>query len=240
MSGPPQIRQSLFGPYRPRRISPSRLEAFSDAVFGFSATLLVVSLEVPRTFPELLQSLEGFVAFGLSFLALILIWTTHNSFFRRYAPTDRMTMALNALLLFVVLFFVYPLKYISISFADAVLGIGDGAASVETESQLQTLFVVYGAGFVAVFLCFAMLYLNVERRLAGVLELTPLERYDARTATQFHLILAGMGLASVALAGHGIGIRFGVLSGWMYAFLGPICAAHGYWRGSRRERVARA
>ena len=35
----------------------TRLEALSDAVFGFAATLLVVSLEVPQTFPELVKSL---------------------------------------------------------------------------------------------------------------------------------------------------------------------------------------
>jgi uncharacterized membrane protein len=69
---------------RERGRAISRLEAFSDAVFAFSATLLVVSLEVPRTYPELAAGLKGFVAFGLSFAALILIWAVHNGFFRRY------------------------------------------------------------------------------------------------------------------------------------------------------------
>src|SRR5215813_5661399 len=89
----------------------TRVEGFSDAVFAFAITLLVVSLEVPRTFHELAQTLRGFVVFGVCFTLLIVVWHEHYVFFRRYGLQDSATIWLNAALLFVMLFYVYPLKF---------------------------------------------------------------------------------------------------------------------------------
>src|SRR4051794_10379565 len=95
--------------WRSREIS--RLEGLSDAVFGFAITLLIVALEVPKTSGELLETMRGFAAFALTFGVLYSLWYRQFMFFRRYGLEDPPTVALTGALLFVVLFFVFPLKF---------------------------------------------------------------------------------------------------------------------------------
>ena len=80
----------------------TRLEAFSDAVFGFAITLLVVSLEVPDTFDELMQVMRGLPVFAVTFAILLLIWQEHHNLFKRFPSSDGVTIWLNGALLFVV------------------------------------------------------------------------------------------------------------------------------------------
>ena len=96
-----------------RRHEVTRLEGFSDAVFGFALTLLVVSLEVPNSVDELLKDMQGLVGFALMFAMVCWIWYKHNVFFRSYGLEDPWTVFLNCVLLFVVLFYVYPLKFLT-------------------------------------------------------------------------------------------------------------------------------
>ena len=84
----------------------SRIEGFSDAVFGFALTLLVASLEVPRDFVELKATLLGFLPFAVTFALVCYLWYSHYKFFRRYGPADGLTIFPNCVLLFVVLLFV--------------------------------------------------------------------------------------------------------------------------------------
>jgi 4-amino-4-deoxy-L-arabinose transferase-like glycosyltransferase len=81
-------------------------------VFGFAVTLLVVSLAVPKSFDDLLSSLSGIPAFAASFALLAYIWYAQYAFFRNYDFEDAWVVVLNLVLLFVVLVYVYPLKFL--------------------------------------------------------------------------------------------------------------------------------
>src|SRR5262249_7398500 len=96
-----------------RQYELTRLEGFSDAVFAIALALLVVSLEVPKSMKELETLARGFIPFALMFAMVCYVWWEHNKFFRRYGLQDAWTAFLNCLLLFVVLFYVYPLKFLT-------------------------------------------------------------------------------------------------------------------------------
>src|SRR5215510_8986325 len=137
----------------------ARIEALSDAVFAFAVTLLVVSLEVPKTFNELAETMHGFGAFAISFVLLFLVWFNQYRFFRRYGLQDNITIVLNGALLFVVLFYVYPLKFLFTVLVDRFTGghaevrlpNGNVEAMIEAD-QMGTLMLIFGAGYLAVFL----------------------------------------------------------------------------------------
>src|SRR5438270_2435234 len=76
----------------------ARIEGLSDAVFAFAVTLLVVSLEVPKTFNELLAILRGFIPFAICFALLMQVWHEEYRFFRRYALQDAISTWLNCIL----------------------------------------------------------------------------------------------------------------------------------------------
>src|SRR5450432_4251139 len=182
--------------FRQRGLEVSRLESFSDAVFGFALTLLVVSLDVPKTVGDLFAALRGFPAFALCFLFLALIWNSHYKFCRRYGLDDGRTRFLTCVLLFVVLFYIYPLKFlfsISITF-------GDEAHHVwMTASQFSNLLTIYDIGFGAVYVALTLLYLHAYG-LRDELELTELERFDTRHTIYRLLVLVGVALAAAVLA----------------------------------------
>jgi len=102
-------------------MNKARLEAFSDGVFGFAITLLVLGVQVPslRTVsdPELrvalIQALSQLVPYLTSFATIGIIWLNHHAMFAPVERVEDRTLMLNLLLLLVVTFIPYPTAVLS-------------------------------------------------------------------------------------------------------------------------------
>ncbi len=216
----------------------TRLEGFTDAVFAFAVTLLVVSLEVPKTFTELAAAMKGFVAFAICFAILIQLWYHHYLFSRRFGLQTRYIVVLNSFLLFVVLFYVYPLKFL---FTLAVGGLSGVTVPRETlrgmiqDSQVPALFVIYSIGYTAVFAIFALMYRYAYRK-REVLQLNEYEVLRTRHAVVAHSGYAAVGIV-VVLAASLLPTRMMPAAGFLF-FLN---AVHRFISGSvfgKREKLA--
>jgi uncharacterized membrane protein len=221
----------MVNPLRWRGHEVSRLEAFSDTVFAFALTLLVVALEVPRDYDKLIDLMLGFPAFACCFALLIWIWAEHNTFFRRFGMQDTYTLVLNAILLFVVLLYVYPLKFMFDSMFAGLLPARSEAPQHMQIYQLANASAIYAVGFMAVFVVFALLYHHAYRCRA-VLELTELETFDARSAIGHHLVSAGVGLISLLIASVGP-LALTPIAPTMFMLMGPF---HWIWGTRSRKR----
>ena len=222
--------------FRWRGEDVSRIEGFSDAVFAFAVTLLVVSLEVPKTFDELLATMRGFFGFAICFYLLLIVWYEHYKYFRRYGLNDTQTLWLNAALLFIMLMYVYPLKFLFTYLIDLLFGFAQ-SEKIEA-SQVPLLMVVYGAGFVAVQILFMLMYLRAYS-LRDALELDARELSVTREEIQSCLLNISVGLASVAIAVLG-GVATISWAGYVYVLLFPLQTINGRVMGSRRKKLAMA
>ena len=219
-----------------RRYEITRLEAFSDAVFAFALTLPVVSLEVPHSYQELMTLVRGFVPFACCFALLVWIWYEHSAFFTKYPLHDRIAVVLNAALLFVVLFYVYPLKFMFDSmFAQFVAVPGLQRMSL---SQLSRASVIYGFGFFVMFLLFALLYRHAYNK-RDELGLTPADVLDVKIFAGHHLVSATVGLISVAVALLAPA-EMTPLAPAMFGLMGPLHWMFGISTEKRRKKFGAA
>ena len=196
------VREKVLKPvsngiyFRWRNHELYRIEAFSDAVFAFAVTLVVVSLEVPVTFAQLLQSMYGMIGFAICFMFLILIWHQQYLYFRHFGLRDRISIALNALLLFMVLFYVYPLKFLFtlLTAGNTVIENGEVIKRITGYDQLKQLMAIYSIGLIAVYLTFMLMYLHAAR-LNAQLKFNAIEKFNLRTQVYKNIVIMCFGFA---------------------------------------------
>ncbi len=231
------------GKFRWRSREISRIEGLSDAVFAFAITLLVVSLEVPETFSELAETMHGFGAFLVCFMLLFFVWFNQYRFFRRYGLQDTTTVLLNAALLFVVLFYVYPLKFLFTFLVDRFTGghgevhlpNGNVVAMIESQDQMASLMIIFNLGYLAVFGVFILLYCHAYRKRKE-LNLNELEQFDTRDSIWESALNCGIAIFSLLIVLVGGTARAG-LAGMAYMLTPLVMTINGKVVGRRRKRL---
>jgi uncharacterized membrane protein len=186
-----------------------RIEALSDAVFAFSVSLLIMSLEVPGTFEELKHTLRQFFPFMATVSLVFFFWYQQNNYFRQYGLHDTRVILLNLGLLILILFYVFPLKFLFMLLLSMFSGINyfeQEAAAGKTvlfEKDFPTLILFFSAGYALIWLIFYQLYQHAWKRRAGLhlsAEESILLRSSRRDALiQVFIACAAAGAAQLAL-----------------------------------------
>jgi uncharacterized membrane protein len=102
-------------------MNKARLESFSDGVFAFAITLLVLGVQVPilrggedrELRLALIHSLSQLVPYVTSFATIGIIWLNHHELFHLVEKVDHAALTLNLLLLLIVSFIPYPTAVLS-------------------------------------------------------------------------------------------------------------------------------
>jgi len=225
--------------FRQRGKEITRIEALSDAVFAFSISLLIMSLEVPQTFRELWQIQKNFLPFVATVCLVMLFWYQQYRFFRHYGLNDFRVIVLNIGLLLMVLFYVYPLKFLfsllfsmflSVNFFQKATAMGE---VIVTWQEFPKLVMIYSAGYTAIWLIFYLLYRHAWK-LRHQLGLSWYEQEDTRRQVRGALIDVLVGLSCTLFAWAG----YPGLAGLCFFLLVPTLLLNDWWFGRRVKRRA--
>ena len=182
-----------------------RVEALSDAVFAFSMSLLIMALEVPRSFGEFRHTMFNFPPFVATCTLVFYFWFLQNRFFRMYGLHNDRIIFLNLGLLMMILIYAFPLKYLfslllSWWFGKNYLtGEQNEGIPMLSLDNFNTLVMFFSIGYAIIWLIFLLLYREAYKA-ADTLGLNATEkmilRYDRIDARVEMLI----GLLSLLLA----------------------------------------
>jgi uncharacterized membrane protein len=221
--------------FRWRSQEVTRVEGFTDAVFAFAVTLLVVALEVPRTFEGLMNVVRGFPAFVICFTLLMSFWDAHYRYHRRYGFEDAFTRVITMAIIVLVLFFVYPLKFLFTLITAQMFGLDTGEAPrLDGIDQVRTLYILYGLGLAGVWSLYAALYARALAKRRE-LELDAIEVVITRASLYGNLIYVGVCVLSIALA---LSTTTTWLPGFIYMLIGPLQTMNGWWSGRKSRALA--
>jgi uncharacterized membrane protein len=135
-------------------MNKARAESFSDGVFAFAITLLVLGVRIPELKTgsneelraDLIRAMPQLVPYVTSFATIGIIWLNHHAMFHGVERVEHTTLTLNLLLLLVVAFIPFP------------------TAVLSRYGALPASAFLYGAVLTLLGITYSVLWLHIVRR----------------------------------------------------------------------------
>jgi len=182
----------------------TRIENLSDIVFALALGMLVSASSPPVSYGDLKDHMLNIVPVTAGFAILLMVWNMHFVFFRRYALGDNTTIFLNAVLLLLILFIAYPLRFIFDSLFSWLLYTA-GYTQRLTElgvhdfSVAGELMAFYAVGYALIFALFALMYRHALKK-AELIGLSEHEKIFTRLSIAIFVIQIIIAITVAVLA----------------------------------------
>jgi len=188
----------------------ARIEAFSDGIFAFAITLLVLELKVPHGLPggerlleELLKEWPSYFGYLTSFFTIGIMWVNHHRMFSLIRKSDDGLMLANLAFLLGITFVPFPTAVLAEYFDTPACRI---AAAFYTGTYF----------FMALLFNLLWRYATRSGRLLG----PQADRAQVDAITRAYsfgpLMYAGMFAVSLWRPGVGVGLAFAYAAYWAF------------------------
>ncbi len=210
--------------------NPSRMDNLTDAVFGIAVTLLIFNLSNPNSLKDLIAFTKTLPAFLVSIGFLIIIWKEHSRFSEIYGLRGPWFVFLNSLFIALVIFYVYPLRFLTLFMTQAIFGT-DLPVTISPQ-EIPDIMIYYG--FVAFALYFILLWFyHLALKKKEILQLNEYEVMHTKMVRKRMILMCVVPIASILLVTglRGVSIPLACfLGGMMYSLYTPaiIFWAKGY------------
>ena len=151
----------------------TRIENLSDIVFALALGMLLLTGAPPQTYSELVHFLISIIPVTAGFAILVLIWNAHFVFFRRYGLADNTIVLINSVLLLMVLFTAYPLRFIFDGLFWYIYGAASGDYTLLLGKELDFVnsarsMAFFGAGYAVIYALMSLMYAHAVRKAATI------------------------------------------------------------------------
>lgn len=223
--------------FRHRGERTTRLEAFVDAAFAFSLSLVVIASASDIDTPEgLRNALKQVPAFAACFWLLATFWRGHVDWSERFGLDDARSRQFSLLLIFLVLIFVFPLKIVfSVFFAWISGGALPAGISFRSMDDVRLMFQMFAVAFGSMGAVLVLLNRQAWRKREA-LGLDAREIDSLRLVMSLWGLLPAFALLSLGLSFWDAGLRYGAPGMIFFA----MHVVQNLLRARHRRRVAAA